>query len=115
MEEIHHHILLFAYGIRNLWKQGQCWIQEEVGRPRTFETIERVKQALSPFSYMKSICTAGNWIQRIGIQIQRQILQFLVLQPYRVETNPLNSAQDSTQEIKIICFRREKVTGISAK
>ena len=31
MEEIHHHDLQFIDGTRNLWRQGQCWIQLEVG------------------------------------------------------------------------------------
>ena len=31
MEETHHHVLQFVYGIGNLWRQGQCSIQGGVG------------------------------------------------------------------------------------
>ena len=27
MEKNHHHVLQFVDGIKNLWRQGQCWIQ----------------------------------------------------------------------------------------
>ena len=27
MEKIHHHVLQFVDGTRNLWRQGQCWMQ----------------------------------------------------------------------------------------
>ena len=27
MENIHHHLLQFVDGTRNLWRQGQCWKQ----------------------------------------------------------------------------------------
>ena len=33
MEEIHRHVHQFVHDTRNLWKQGQCSIEE--GRPRT--------------------------------------------------------------------------------
>ena len=26
-EKIHHHVLQFVDGTRNLWRLGQCWIQ----------------------------------------------------------------------------------------
>ena len=29
MEETHHHILQFVYGIRNLWRQGSVQYKEE--------------------------------------------------------------------------------------
>ena len=27
MEKIHHHVLQFVDGTRNLWRQSQCWMQ----------------------------------------------------------------------------------------
>ena len=27
MEKIQHHVLQFVDGTRNLWRQGQCWMQ----------------------------------------------------------------------------------------
>ena len=26
LEKIHHHVLQFVDGTRNLWRQGQCWM-----------------------------------------------------------------------------------------
>ena len=31
MEETHHNVLQFVYGTKNLWRQGQCLMQEGVG------------------------------------------------------------------------------------
>ena len=36
LEKIHHHILQFVYGTRNLWRQDQCWMQWEVLHPQKF-------------------------------------------------------------------------------
>ena len=30
MKEIHHDVLQFVYGTRNLWRQEHCWIQKGV-------------------------------------------------------------------------------------
>ena len=50
MEKIHHHVLLFNNGTRNLWRQGQCWIQGEVGdQEHLRKTFKHVRQ---PFTIL---------------------------------------------------------------
>ena len=53
METIHYHALQFVDSIRNLWSQGQCWMQLRTSA----ENMENVRQSYS-HSPMKSIRTA---------------------------------------------------------
>ena len=64
MEKIHHHVLQFVHGAKNLRKQGQCWTKGRSGRPRTSEeNIDRVKQAFARSS-TKSIRTAAMQLEQ---------------------------------------------------
>ena len=42
LEETHHHVLQFVYGIRNLWRQGQCSMQGGVGDQEHLKKISSV-------------------------------------------------------------------------
>ena len=42
MEETHHHFLQFVYGTRNLWRQGQCLMQEGLGDQEHLKKISSV-------------------------------------------------------------------------
>jgi len=131
MEEIHHPVLPFVHGTRNLWRRTVL-DKERSGRPRTSEeNIDRVSQAFTR-SPRKSIRTAARELQLPRSTVHKVLHKNLRLYAYTLqllqafEPNDKPKRREFAEEmlgrisedeafLKRVCFSDEATFHVSGK